>query len=131
MNNAIMPIKANPFEHQKKAYQSALTAMENEQSRCFSLLMEMGTGKTVTSVAIVGRLYLDGKIKRALIVAPLSIVGVWQEEFKKFADFEYNLAVMSGTFEKKVDTLIGCTNAPYYLREEEMYLWKRPLTKKA
>ena len=40
-----------------------------------------------------------------LIVAPLSILGVWEEEFQKFAAFPYALAVLSGTSAKKLDTL--------------------------
>lgn len=40
-----------------------------------------------------------------LIVAPLSILGVWEEEFQKFADFPYALAVLSGSSAKKLDTL--------------------------
>jgi SNF2 family DNA or RNA helicase len=50
-------------------------------------------------------LYLDGKINRVLVVAPLSIVGVWEEEFRKFADFDYSLAVLNGSGNKKADTL--------------------------
>jgi SNF2 family DNA or RNA helicase len=38
-------------------------------------------------------------------VAPLSILGVWQDEFNNFADFDYNLAVLTGTSAKKIDTL--------------------------
>jgi len=49
--------------------------------------MEMGTGKTLTTIAIAGALWLTGRIKRVLIVAPLSIVGVWEQEFAKFADY--------------------------------------------
>lgn len=40
-----------------------------------------------------------------LIVAPLSILGVWADEFQKFADFPYCLAVLSGSSAKKLDTL--------------------------
>lgn len=40
-----------------------------------------------------------------LVVAPLSILGVWEEEFQKFADFPYALAVLSGSGAKKQDTL--------------------------
>lgn len=65
----------------------------------------MGTGKTITSIAIAGALYLTGRIRRVLVVAPLSIVGVWDEEFQKFADFDYSLAVLTGTGAKKADTL--------------------------
>ena len=38
-----------------------------------------------------------------LIVAPISILGVWEEEFQKFAAFPYALAVLSGTSAKKLD----------------------------
>lgn len=107
MNIVTMPIRAKPFEHQSRAYLSALESFNNDRSRGYALLMEMGTGKTITSVAITGRLYLDGKVRKALVVAPLSIVGVWQEEFEKFADFDFNLAVLSGTGSKKSETLGG------------------------
>lgn len=50
-------------------------------------------------------MYNAGRIRRVLIVAPLSILGVWQDEFNNFADFEYNLAVLIGTSAKKIDTL--------------------------
>lgn len=38
-------------------------------------------------------------------MAPLSILGVWEEEFQKFAAFPYVLAVLSGSSAKKLDTL--------------------------
>ncbi len=50
-------------------------------------------------------MYMTGKIKRALIVAPLSIVNVWQEELQKFAAFEYNAVILEGTMQKKQDAL--------------------------
>lgn len=65
----------------------------------------MGTGKTITGIAIAGALYLNQKIRRVLIVAPLSIVGVWKEEFDMFADFPYHLAVLSGSGAKKTAAL--------------------------
>lgn len=75
------------------------------KSRGAALLMEMGTGKSLTSIAITGALSQAGRIQRVLIVAPLSILGVWEEEFQKFADFPYALAVLSGSSAKKLDTL--------------------------
>lgn len=35
----------------------------------------------------------------------MSILSVWKEEFSKFADFDYRLAVLSGSGTKKTDTL--------------------------
>ena len=104
-----MPIRATPYQHQRDAFALAcrLFALKNGNplSQGAAFLMEMGTGKTITSIAVTGALYLSGKIRRVLIVAPLSIVGVWDEEFAKFADFDYTLAVLNGSGTKKAETL--------------------------
>ena len=59
----------------------------------------------MTAIAVAGRLFLDQKIERMLIVAPLSILGVWQEEFRKFAGFEYSLTVLNGSDSRKIEKL--------------------------
>ena len=103
------PLKVSPYEHQLKGYNLACRSMgiigNNGVAPGFALLMEMGTGKTITSIAIVGKAYLTGKIKRLLILAPKSIVAVWEDEFSKFADFPYSLSVLTGTSAKKTDQL--------------------------
>ena len=103
------PLKVSPYQHQLKGYNLACRSMGiiggNGMSPGFALLMEMGTGKTITSIAIVGKAYLTGKIKRLLILAPKSIVAVWEDEFLKFADFPYSLSVLTGTSAKKTDQL--------------------------
>ena len=75
------------------------------KSRSVAILAEMGTGKTLISIGIAGYLYLQGEIKKLLIVAPLSITRVWDEEFQKFADFDYQLRVLEGSTYKKQETL--------------------------
>jgi SNF2 family DNA or RNA helicase len=104
-----MPIKASPYQHQREAFELACRlfglAGGGEVSQGTALLMEMGTGKTITSIAVTGALYQAGNIRRVLVVAPLSIVGVWEEEFAKFAGFDYILAVLNGSGTKKADTL--------------------------
>ncbi|MCL2194339.1 MAG: DEAD/DEAH box helicase [Oscillospiraceae bacterium] len=67
----------------------------------------LGTGKTITSIAIAGALAQAGKVQRVLIVAPLSILGVWQDEFAKFAAFDYTLQVLTGSSTQKAKTLRG------------------------
>ena len=100
------PLKVTPYEHQHRGYNLASRSMgiigAESKAPGFALLMEMGTGKTITSIAVAGRAYLSGKIKRLLILAPKSIVSVWDEEFQKFADFQYSLSVLQGSSEKKV-----------------------------
>ena len=54
---------------------------------------------------MVGQLFLNNKTKRVLVVAPLSILGVWEEEFSKFAAFDYDLVILSGTGERKANAL--------------------------
>ena len=100
-----MPIRAQPFDHQRRAFNTAVGTFKSGKSRGYTLLMEMGCGKSLTAVGIAGRLYLDGSIRRVLVVAPLSIVGVWDEEFQKFAAFDYTLAVLNGSGAKKAETL--------------------------
>ena len=104
-----MPISVQPYSHQKQAWEFALKLLgvlpSNSHSNGVALLMEMGTGKTITSIGVAGTLYQCGNIKRLLIVAPLSILGVWQEEFEKFAAFPYTLTVLEGSCKKKSETL--------------------------
>lgn len=103
-----MPIKVTPFAHQQRAFDFACAkfGIDGEKSSDgVALLMEMGTGKSLTALAAAGALYLRRKIKRLLIVCPLSITGIWQEEFEKFADFSYMLTILSGTGEKKKSSL--------------------------
>ena len=105
-----MPIKAHPYEHQRQAFEFAcrlfgLTGHDPPTSRGVALLMEMGTGKSLTTIAVAGHLWIDRKVERMLIVTPLSILGVWQEEFSKFADFEYSLIVLNGSETKKIEKL--------------------------
>ena len=102
-NKTTLPIRATPYQHQKDAYAFALRCLMNGGGA--ALLMEMGTGKTLTAIAIIGALLLMSGIQRVLIVAPLSITGVWRDEFERFAGFEYDLAVLEGSVAKKADTL--------------------------
>ena len=105
----LMPIKAVPFRHQVNAFEFACDRFGiwdgQIKSRGVALLMEMGTGKSLTGIAIAGCLYKERKIKRMLVVAPLSILGVWEEEFQKFADFPYSITVLKGSMAKKKEQL--------------------------
>ena len=137
-----MPIKAKPYRHQMEAFHFAcglfgiLPGSRRESGGC-ALLMEMGTGKSLTAVAITGALANAGCIRRVLVVAPLSILGVWEAEFSRFADFPYFLAVLSGTGEKKRDTLRHMTGTALQVAvvnyesawrmEKDLRLWRPDL----
>lgn len=105
-----MPIKVNAYKHQQEAYQLALDTFTNNSTNShgagFAYLMEMGTGKTLSAIAVAGTLYNDKKIARLLIVAPLSVLGVWEDELKKFADFPYSMVNLKDfSREKKIKML--------------------------
>ena len=108
-NNLKLPIRAAPYRHQQEAAAYALDRLADGGGA--ALLMEMGTGKTLTTIAIVGRLWQEKRIRRLLVVAPLSILGVWEDEFRKFADYDYSLAVLEGTGARKADTIRHMTGA--------------------
>ena len=99
------------FEHQQQARDFAVSTFRKAIHRHYcdkkplncgaALLMEMGCGKTVTAIAISQWLYENRYMKRMLIVAPLSILSVWEEELQKFAEFPYTLHLLKGTSQKK------------------------------
>lgn len=103
-----MPIKANAYRHQTEAFEFTIRQFGVDGqllSQGVALLMEMGLGKSLTSIAVAGAMYKSRWIKKMLVVAPLSILGVWREEFEKFANFDYTLAVLTGSATKKADIL--------------------------
>lgn len=107
--NLPMPIRVKPYLHQQQAFNFACKQFglldSTQISRGIALLMEMGTGKSLTSIGIAGILYQLGLIKQVLVVAPLSILGVWLEEFEKFADFPFTVTILKGSSAKKRSAL--------------------------
>ena len=101
-----MPIKAHikPFRHQQGAYANAINRFYSG-GQGYAYWMEMGTGKSLTAVGTVGRLYLDGRAKRVLVIAPLAVVPVWPREFADYADFEHTVAPLEGDRNKKLKAL--------------------------
>lgn len=100
-----MPISVAPYAHQQAAFDFACRQFgllpSDSRSRGVGLMMEMGCGKTITAIAVVGILYQFGLVKKLLVVAPLSILGVWEEEFARFAAFPYTMTILKGSREKK------------------------------
>ena len=101
-----MPVKAKPYKHQQAGFDFACRKFgllpSDSKSRGVALLMEMVCGKTLTAIGIAGILYQFGLADRVLVVAPLSILGVWESEFTDFAAFPYQLTILKGTSEKKM-----------------------------
>ena len=68
--------------------------MRSEQMRtgifhagCCALLMEMGCGKTVTAIAVADFLRAQHVLHSVLIIAPLSILPVWEDDLRSLPNF--------------------------------------------
>lgn len=79
----------------------------------FGLLFEMGCGKTLTSIAIMGALYQNKKIARVLIVAPTSVVAVWPHELEDFADFPFTVETLLGDKKNRLRGIKDLERYPY------------------
>ncbi|MDR2410742.1 MAG: DEAD/DEAH box helicase family protein, partial [Bacteroidales bacterium] len=76
-----------------------------QKSKGCAYLMDMGTGKTLTTIGLVGEMFSYGAIEKMLVVCPKSIVSVWEQEFNKFADFDYMLKILEGAVDYKSKAL--------------------------
>lgn len=45
--------------------------------------MEPGTGKTKVAIDFCGRMYVEKELRRVLVIAPLSVLTVWEQEIEK------------------------------------------------
>jgi SNF2 family DNA or RNA helicase len=90
-----------PFDHQKTTAQF-LSA--NKRAYCLS---EAGTGKTSAVIWAADYLMNQGKVRRMLVVCPLSIMqAAWQSDFFKTA-MHRTVAVAHGAAEKRKQIVSG------------------------
>lgn len=84
------------------------------------LLLTDGNGvrlsKTLTAIAIAGKAYLEGHIKRLLVVAPASVVSVWPQELTQHAAFPYEAIPLTGAVKKRMEALKDLTRVPRALQ---------------
>lgn len=118
------PVTKSLFKHQTRAANMAVitfgydpdagdfTETGPDDRRGFGLLFEMGCGKTLTAIAIMGALWKFGRAKRVLVVAPSSVCGVWPKEMEEMADFPFSVAVMTGDKKKRLEALTSLDTAP-------------------
>jgi len=103
------PVKAKLYSHQVAAVEFALDILgygaRDPTSKAVAVLAEMGTGKSLITIALAGQLFTSSCITKLLVIAPKSIVGVWEAEVAKFADFDFTLEVLEGSFAEKTKAL--------------------------
>ncbi len=106
------PVRAKLFRHQVRAANMALIQLSSKPSAGFGLLFEMGCGKTLTAIAIMGALYRQRKITRVLVVAPSSVCSVWPHDLAAFAAFSYEVRVLLGEKKQRLEALHSLTDYP-------------------
>lgn len=106
------PVRAKMFRHQVRAANMALIQLSSKPSAGFGLLFEMGCGKTLTAIAIMGALYCQHKITRVLVVAPSSVCSVWPHDLAAFAAFPYEVRVLLGEKKQRLEALHSLTAYP-------------------
>lgn len=72
--------KTKPYRHQVQALKKLISTGFGG-----ALLMEPRTGKTKVAIDYACVLKKGGKVGRVLVVCPVSVIGVWEEEIKKHA----------------------------------------------
>lgn len=76
------------------------------------LSMEMGTGKTLTAMAIIDKLIEKNKCSKVLIVCPKIAMNVWRDEYKKFELGSYKTRVIGGTAKKRIEAMNDLVEEP-------------------
>lgn len=97
-------VKVPLFLHQEEGWRRAVHELM-EGCGGYGLLYEMGCGKTLTAVAVMGTLWKLKMLKRALIIAPASVCSVWPKEFRQYADFPVECAVLDGSMPARREKL--------------------------
>ncbi len=95
-----MPVKIQPFRHQIEGWRCALDWFERGGSG-YGLFFEMGCGKSLTAIGIIGSL----PVKRVLVVAPASVCAVWPREMADYADYPYEVLHTIGSTAKRAEAI--------------------------
>ncbi|KGT35425.1 helicase [Vibrio parahaemolyticus] len=73
-------LKRTPFDAQADAVQAISTLLLDEQAPASILNAEMGTGKTMMSIAASAVAFSEGKAQRFLVLSPPHLVYKWRRE---------------------------------------------------
>ena len=76
-------IKAQLRPYQLQGFRWLVSTLQAGFGAC--LADDMGLGKTLQTICALVHLWEEKKVKRALVAAPTSLLGNWQQEFKRFA----------------------------------------------
>lgn len=99
--------KTEPFAHQRRA----LKKVYDLKGRA-GLLMEMGTGKTKVAIDWAGIGYYNMGTRKILVVAPLSVLGVWTRQIKQHSGAPARIFRLTGSSQDKIKLFRRIMRAP-------------------
>lgn len=86
--------KTKPFPYQARVLKRAL------KQGHIGLLWEPGTGKTKAMIDWICALHMKGEVDRVLVVCPLSVLGVWEDEFEIHAPLPYRIHYLDASVKR-------------------------------
>ena len=112
-----MPKTFKPWPYQERACQWIL-----DHHNC-GLLLDMGLGKTVTTLTAISKLYDDFAISHVLVVAPLRVaLTVWAEEAQKWEHLkDLTFSKILGARQQRIDAIRR--QADVYIINRENLNW--------
>lgn len=107
--------------------QAALDIIKDK--RHYGIFFDMGVGKTALMLSLIEYLAFDKlEVSNILIVAPASVANkltVWQDEIKKWDNFEYfDYHDLSGTKQKRIEKVENNNNSITIMSDALVTWWK-------
>ena len=107
--------------------QAALDIIKDK--RHYGIFFDMGVGKTALMLSLIEYLAFDKlEVANILIVAPASVANkltVWQDEIKKWDNFEYfDYHDLSGTKQKRIEKVENNKNSITIMSDALVTWWK-------
>jgi SNF2 family DNA or RNA helicase len=90
-------------EHQVEA----VAAIVSPSLRGIAIFDEQGTGKTLMALCAFDFLRNQGRVQKLLVIAPKSVLIVWQAQAKEFFEGKYRIAVITGRGSARRRTILG------------------------
>lgn len=110
-------MKFIPHEYQ----QAAVEALESNER--YGLFLDMGLGKTVTTLTAIQNLVYDRiEVRKVLIIAPKSVAeSTWQDEAEKWDHIGLRFSTVLGSAKKRAEAL--ARPADCYVINRENVVW--------
>lgn len=96
----MLNLKTDLWAHQAQAL------LRSRESDDLALFFEMGTGKTLTTIAILlDKFNAEKKVLKTLIFCPLVVVPNWEREFLSHSDIsKHSVSTLEGAQKKRIRT---------------------------